>query len=335
MGAAPDLRLLALLVGAVFAAALALTRALVPVLRRRALDRPNERSSHVVPTPRGGGIAVLATALPAWAAATAFGWAPPASWAAIGAAGGLALLSFADDLRGLPALVRLVGQAASVALALAWLPHGGAVFQGLLPQPLDYAATAVLWVWLVNLHNFMDGIDGISASGTVCVAGGLALVALLAGEAAPILPAALLAAASAGFLVWNWPPARIFLGDVGSVPSGFLLGWLLLGAAGAGLWAPALILTLYELADATATLLRRVLRGARPWEAHREHYYQRAVQRGLGHAGAVRRVVAGDLLLVLCAILALRWPAPALAASAAIVVLLLRALGAGGAAARR
>jgi UDP-N-acetylmuramyl pentapeptide phosphotransferase/UDP-N-acetylglucosamine-1-phosphate transferase len=322
---------LVLLLGAVFAASLTLTRVLVPLLGRAVLDRPNERSSHKVPTPRGGGIAVLGTVLPAWVAAIWLGWAPGETVAAIVGAVVLATVSFADDARGLPAGARLVAQLGTVALVLPWLPHAGHVFQGWLPASLDLAVAGLLWVWLINLNNFMDGIDGISGIGTICVAAGLAAIGVAAGHLAGwTVPAALLAAGTAGFLVWNWHPARIFMGDVGSVPIGFLLGWLLFDAAGAGLWAPALILPLYSVTDATVTLARRVARGEKPWEPHREHFYQQAVRRGLSHAAVVCRILVADAGLILCALASLRRPGWALAAALAVVVALLAVLRGSG-----
>ena len=167
------------------------------------------------------------------------------------------------------------------------------MFQGWLPPALDMAAAALLWVWFVNLYNFMDGIDGLAGSETAAIGIGLALFAVVGtgGDPALAAPAAAIAAAAIGFLVWNWAPARIFLGDVGSVPLGYLLGFLLLATAARGYWKFALILPLYFLADATITLLRRLARGERVWLPHREHFYQQAVQRGLGHAAVVR---AGD-----------------------------------------
>ena len=119
--------------------------------------------------------------------------------------------------------------------------------------------------------------------------------------------AATIAAAALGFLPWNWAPARIFLGDVGSVPLGFLLGFLLLGVAASGHWKIALILPLYFLADATITLLRRLALGERVWQPHRRHFYQQAVTRGLGHAAVVRRVIGANLLLIGCGWVPLRF----------------------------
>jgi UDP-N-acetylmuramyl pentapeptide phosphotransferase/UDP-N-acetylglucosamine-1-phosphate transferase len=206
------------------------------------------------------------------------------------------------------------------------LPHGGTVFQGLLPPALDTVAAALLWVWFVNLFNFMDGIDGIAGSEATAI--GLGIVVVAGGVSTLAVPAVVIAAAALGFLVWNWAPARIFLGDVGSVPLGYLLGFLLYGLTLRGEWQAALILPLYFLTDASLTLLRRLARGERVWQAHREHFYQRAVQRGLSHAAVVLRVVAADIVLVACACAATKgWGFAALAVAALTVAALLIALG--------
>jgi UDP-N-acetylmuramyl pentapeptide phosphotransferase/UDP-N-acetylglucosamine-1-phosphate transferase len=271
------------------------------------LDRPNERSSHVVPTPRGGGLAIVATALPAWAAIALAGYTGRAPLAAAAAAGILAAVSFLDDRRGLSPATRLFAQAFCVAIGLVVLPGAGRVFQGWLPPTLDLLASGFLFLWFVNLFNFMDGIDGIASTEAASVGGGIAVVAALHPVEIGLGPGLLgisVAASSLGFLWWNWEPARLFMGDVGSVPLGFVLGWLLLSLAAAGFWAPALILPLYFLTDATWTLLKRLARGAKIWQAHREHFYQRAVQMGRGHAAVVRHVLAADLLLIALAAVA-------------------------------
>jgi UDP-N-acetylmuramyl pentapeptide phosphotransferase/UDP-N-acetylglucosamine-1-phosphate transferase len=294
---------IAVIIGAGIAACVG-TRALIPLLRRAAvLDRPNERSSHAVPTPRGGGIAVIGAALASWLVLIAAGAASATLLAVIAGAALLAAISWLDDLRGLSPSVRLGVQCAAVALGLLLALPEGAVFQGWLAAPLDRAAAALLWVWFVNLYNFMDGIDGIAGSETASIGIGLALFALTGIGPAPALaaPAAALAAAAIGFLVWNWAPARIFLGDVGSVPLGYLLGFLLLATAARGHWKLALILPLYFLADATITLLRRLILGERVWLPHREHFYQQAVRRGFPHAAVVRWVIVADAVLIGCA----------------------------------
>ncbi|HJU17765.1 MAG TPA: glycosyltransferase family 4 protein [Stellaceae bacterium] len=303
------------------------TRALIPLLRRRALlDIPNERSSHAVPTPRGGGLAVIGAVLLVWIGLAAAGRAP--SWVGAAALGTalVAAVSWIDDLRGVPPLWRLLAQAVAVAIGLAALPAAH-----FWPVPA-FAATGFLWLWFVNLFNFMDGIDGLAGSEAAAIGGGIALFAGLGAGLDPGLAplAAALFGAALGFLVWNWAPAHIFLGDVGSAPLGYLLGFPLFDLALKGRWKIALILPLYFLADATLTLLRRLLRGERIWLPHRRHFYQRAVQCGLGHAAVVKRAIVADLLLVLAGWAAENGAgAAALAAAAATVALLLLALARG------
>ncbi|MCH7485609.1 MAG: glycosyltransferase family 4 protein [Proteobacteria bacterium] len=311
----------------VLGAAFAATFMVLGFLRRRSLlDHPNPRSSHAVPTPRGGGIAVLGVLIPVWAA-LGLGQGRMDVVFVCAAAAALAGLSWFDDLAGLAPPWRLLGHGVAVGAALAFMTGPGPYFGGLLPPALDPLAAGLLWLWFVNLFNFMDGIDGIAGVETACLGAGAAVVALIAGL--DLHPFGLTAAAAAlGFLWWNRPPARIFLGDVGSVPLGFLLGWLLLSLAASGQWAAALILPLYYLADATITLLLRVLRGETVWQAHHQHFYQRAVGRGLGHAAVTGAVLAAGAALVgLAAAAAWGWTWQAVAGAAAVVAALLFHLG--------
>ena len=217
----------------------------------------------------------------------------------------VAAVSWADDLGHLSARLRLAIQALCVLPVLLILEDSGPIFQGFLPPLLDGLLAALAWLWFINLYNFMDGIDGMSATETASIGFGLAAVCMVSGELTSLaVPAALTGAAALGFLFWNWSPAKIFLGDVGSVPLGYFLGGLLLWAASQGHWEIAIILPLYYLVDATWTLLRRASRGGRFWEPHREHAYQRAVQGGLSHAAVVSRVLACNLLLVAAALAA-------------------------------
>ena len=278
--------------------------------RRAILDHPNPRSSHAAPTPRGGGLAVIATLVAAWAlGALAFSPKPAGVAVILALAIALAAVSWLDDVKGAPVVLRLGAHLAAVAVGLATLAGNGPVFQGLLPPALDFAAAALLWLWFINLFNFMDGIDGIAGVETASIGLGIGLIALAAGWRADAAFFGLtLAAAALGFLRWNWHPARIFLGDVGSVPLGFVLGWLLIWAAQAGFWAAALILPLYYLADATITLGRRLARGERVWQAHRGHFYQRAARAMGSHAPVARAVLYLNLLLVALALLAAAVP---------------------------
>ncbi len=266
----------------------------------------------------------------AWIAATAwFGTAPPGFWVVVSAAAVLAAVSWIDDLKNLPVTLRLAAQALGVALGVTALGETGPVFQGLLPPLFDNLAAGLLWLWFVNLFNFMDGIDGIDGVEASSLGIGLVLVgAVLAWPGVQVALPALLAAAMLGFLAWNWAPAKLFLGDVGSVPLGYLLGWLLLAAAADGAWAAALILPLYYLADATITLIGRGARGAKIWQAHREHFYQRAAQGGASHARVATQVLACNAVLIVLAVVAARgsvWPA--FLVSAGVVAALLARLG--------
>jgi UDP-N-acetylmuramyl pentapeptide phosphotransferase/UDP-N-acetylglucosamine-1-phosphate transferase len=318
--------LLAAVAAGAFALSCAGSRVLVTLLRRgAALDHPNPRSSHSAPTPRGGGIAVVGAIAVAWVGLWAVGALPVEGLAIVLGAIALGAIGWLDDLRGLSPALRLLAQFAAVAGGIWALPRG-AVFQGWLPPALDAIAAAFAWVWFVNLFNFMDGIDGLDGSEAAAIGLGLMLLAAVGvgGDLDVAGPATAIAAASLGFLVWNWAPARIFLGDVGSVPLGYVLGFLLLEQAVRGRWRAALILPLYFLADATLTLLRRLLRGERVWQAHREHFYQRAVQRGLGHAAVVVRVIAADIVLIGCAWAAeTGWGFAGLAVAALTVIALL------------
>jgi len=281
------------------------------LLRRDIMDRPNERSSHDTPTPRGGGIGLMTALLPAWIAG-AFLFAPgpltTADWLLPLAAAALAGVSWIDDLRDLGALPRLAAQFAAAIAGVLVLP--GLVFQGLFPPWLDATLAVIGWVWFVNLFNFMDGIDGISGVESIAIAAGV----VLTGVVLSLVPGGMtaqalaVAAATAGFLAWNWHPAKIFLGDIGSVGLGYLLAWLLLALAAMGEWEAALILPLYYLADATITLLRRLARKEKVWQAHREHYYQQAVQNGRSHARVSAAVATTNLALVALALAAAATP---------------------------
>jgi UDP-N-acetylmuramyl pentapeptide phosphotransferase/UDP-N-acetylglucosamine-1-phosphate transferase len=331
---------LTLVAAAGFLGALIGTGLLVHYLTlRRIFDEPNERSSHSVPTPRGGGIAVLGAIAVAWLIGmTQSTGNIVADLIILGTAAALGLVCFIDDLRGLQALPRLLAQCAAVAPGLWLLTGRGGLFADLLPLPLDLAATGFLWLWFINLFNFMDGIDGITGVEIAMISAGLA--GLAATGLIPLtllVPAIALMAAALGFLVWNWCPARIFMGDVGSIPIGYLIGWLLISAAqgspgqddgtrveaGKGL-AISLILPAYYLADATITLVRRLAKRENIFQAHRQHFYQQAIIRGLGHATVCRAIILANTGLIATAwILGTQHPGPALTLSAMIIAALL------------
>lgn len=300
-----------------------------PLLQRYALARPNARSSHTVPIPQGGGIAVvtaLVTISGLLIAAPEIGGRPDWIWLAGGALA-LALLGAVDDVRPLPAALRLAVQAVVVGL-LVW--HLDGRLLPALPLWLERGLALLAGLWFVNLTNFMDGLDWMTVAEIVPVAGALLLIGLV-GHLPPLptLVAASLLGAVLGFAPFNRPVARLFLGDVGSLPVGLVTAWLLCQLALAGGLAAALLLPLVYLADASLTLAARAARGERVWEAHRGHYYQRATVNGLGVPGVVGRVFAVNLALAALAAATLFWPSwtvtlAASAAGLALVAALLR-----------
>jgi UDP-N-acetylmuramyl pentapeptide phosphotransferase/UDP-N-acetylglucosamine-1-phosphate transferase len=271
-----------------------------PAFARYAMARPNARSSHTVPTPQGGGIAVVAaTLIAAWLGVVMTGsGALTPEWLALTISTlVLALTGAVDDVRGLAAWPRLFIQIFAVGLVIAALPSDFSVVPQ-LPWPLERAVLLLGGVWFVNLVNFMDGLDWITVAEAVPVTAGVALLGV-AGAAAPstVVVAIALLGAIIGFAPFNRPVARLFLGDVGSLPIGLLLGWLMLMLTGRDNLAAAILLPLYYLADATITLGRRIVRREPIWQAHRSHFYQRATDGGFSVEEIVVRVFVLNVAL--------------------------------------
>jgi UDP-N-acetylmuramyl pentapeptide phosphotransferase/UDP-N-acetylglucosamine-1-phosphate transferase len=308
-----------------FALSWALTGLLVRLLSDPAHKQlANQRSMHTQPTPVGGGLAIVA----AFAAIVLAvrGAVSADVYAMLGGAVFLSLVSATDHYRPLWPATRLAAQALVVAVALAAVPDATR-FLPTLPWWWERLGLALAWLWLINLTNFMDGIDGIaSAEGAAVALGVAALFGLrldAGGDATEVAVAVTLAGACLGFLVWNWAPARIFMGDAGSVPLGFLMGWLLLQLAIAGFWAAAIVLPLLFVADATCTLLRRMLSGKRLLQPHRTHFYQRAVLGGASAPEVVGFLTACNVALVLLTMHARERPLSVLAAGVFVAAIFL------------
>lgn len=256
------------------------------------LDRPVERSSHAVPTPTGGGLGIVAGCGLAFAV-FAIGAGIGPDWVAVLAGAGLlAVLGFADDRFGLPVLSRLVFQLIVAALFVVFVFGGleGEMRAGAgFTMPLLALAAMAVLVGLTNFFNFMDGIDGLAGAQGVFVAGGAALLIWVdTGISDSVLLLSAVAAGCLGFLGLNWPPARIFMGDTGSLALGFLLAGapLVTALRGELQFSVWLILWALFITDAGLTLSHRMLKGLRPYEAHRDHAYQRLAR----HWGSHRRV---------------------------------------------
>ncbi len=268
--------------------------------KRRVLDVPNERSNHTKPVPRGGGIAVMTVILLSFiAAGLHHGEMVWTNYPIFVSAFVLALVSWIDDVRSMKALFRLLIQLIIISIATYSFFDNTLIFRGLVPEQLDKILVILLWVWFTNLYNFMDGIDGITGAQTIFITAGIIFIALYSdADGSYAFYAASILGASLGFLFWNWHPAKIFLGDVGSIPLGFLCGWLLLSIAAEGYWVCAIILPLYYLLDSTYTLLKRAVQRKKIWQAHSEHFYQRAVRSGMHPVDVVHAISYTNGLLV-------------------------------------
>lgn len=294
----------------VFAAVLLASLLLTWVLRRYALsssllDIPNDRSSHSVPTPRGGGVAIVLTYLAALALMAFAGWVDwTAAWPLLGAGALIAVVGFLDDHGHIAARWRLLAHFSAAGWALFWM--NGLPTIKLMGLDLDlgwlgHFLAAIYLVWMLNLYNFMDGIDGIASVEAVCACAGACLVYWLTGHQGLMMPPMLLAVAVLGFLYWNFPPARIFMGDAGSGFLGIVIGVLSLQAAWVAhelLWVWLILLGVF-IVDATFTLGRRLLRGDKVYEAHRSHAYQYASRKAGRHLPVTLVVTAINLFWLL------------------------------------
>ncbi len=272
-------------------------------LRHHMIDVPNARSSHIRPIPRGGGIAFVGAFL------VLIGWEAwtnrvPADVAAALIGGGflVALVGWLDDRYTLSAIFRAGIHGVAAIWALAWLGGLESIDLGLARLQLGLLGSFLAFlavVWSINLYNFMDGIDGIAAAEAVIVSVVAGILLSSVNDSSLANSVWLLAAACAGFLVWNWAPAKIFMGDVGSGFLGYTFSVLALASENRGslpllVWA---ILLAVFIIDATATLMRRIWRGEKWSQPHRSHAYQRAVQVGYSHAQVSIAVIGLDVIL--------------------------------------
>jgi Fuc2NAc and GlcNAc transferase len=286
-------------------------------MRTKSLDLPNARSSHVTPTPRGGGIAIVVVSLVGMTALAWFGWIEVDLFYALAGGGmAVALVGHLDDRGRIGIVGRFAVHIAAAIWATAWLGGMTEIHWGEQMITLGYLGSllaALGIVWALNLFNFMDGIDGIAASQAIFMSGTGAALAMLAGMSNSIpLAGLVLAAASLGFLAWNWPPARIFMGDVGSGYLGFAMAVIGLAAMHerAVMLPVWLILGGVFFIDSTVTLFRRLARRERVYEAHRGHAYQWLARRWNSHLRVTMACLLLNILWVApCAWLALRFPA--------------------------
>jgi UDP-N-acetylmuramyl pentapeptide phosphotransferase/UDP-N-acetylglucosamine-1-phosphate transferase len=321
-------------VGLYAVASCLLTWALTGVLLKWLIARarvatPTDRGMHTTAIPIGGGLAIIMSIAALWPLATR----PLVQHdlTVLLASIGLCLISWIDDRRPLWPITRLFVQSVAVAIAISALPTDWRIAP-MVPLVVEQILLGLAWVWVINLYNFMDGIDGLAGGETVAIGVGFAATVLLASVLIPgmsgrpdngLMLASIMAGAALGYLVWNWHPARIFMGDCGAIPLGFLVGWLMITLIHHRLFASALILPLYFLVDATWTLCSRLIRGAVPWQAHREHAYQQAVLFGQKPNEVVRQIMIVNVLLMGFAVASINYPIPAMIGAAAAVLVLM------------
>ena len=314
---------LSLIVAAAAAISAGIIMPLRPWLQRYVVAKPNARSSHRQPTPQGGGIGVIAATIAVATATSVIGlheMTPTLTslWLVFAATAFITLVGAADDIWTIEVAPRLALQVLAVGVMLAGLPAEARIVP-MLPWWIERTILLLACLWFVNLTNFMDGIDWMTVAEFVPITVGLTLIGFLGAlPAHGMVVAVALCGGLIGFAPFNKPVARIFLGDVGSLPIGLLLSWLLVLLAGNGNLVAALVLPLYYLADATLTLLRRMANREPFWQAHRTHFYQRATDHGFSVPEIVTRVFAVNVALVALATASLAWPGP-LSAGVALV----------------
>lgn len=319
------LSVVAILAFALAAAGIALA---IPWLRAfGAIADENDRTMHEGRIPKGGGAPLLIAAIIAIAVIGL-----PLDPVLMTCLASLAALSLINDRRSVPFPIRLLAHLTAASAIAVSLPGDVTALQGTVPQWMDRAVIIIALAWMMNLYNFMDGINGIAGAETVAISiGYLAIVGASPSGASHAPVAAAVIGATVGFLIWNLRPvARVFLGDAGSVPLGLLMGVLMLDLAGRGYWAAALILPATFVADASLTLLQRMAAGEKFWHAHKSHHYQRAAQRLGAHLPVVGMMTCANSILIVLALWSITAPWPVLAGAIATVALLFWALGRAG-----
>ena len=291
------------------------------IKRQHTLDVPNERSSHTIPTPRGGGLAFITAFYAGIFILYAANLMPDNVFTSLAGAGGIiALAGYLDDMNSVSPWLKAAAQLASLIWGVLWLgPVASIDLSGFIWQwgYIGMAATVIAGLWLINLYNFMDGIDGLAAAQAIFIFVSAAIFCVFEGAYGEAWTLGILAASVAGFLVFNWQPAKLFMGDSGS---GFLGLMVVLMAIATtpplNLWPWAILVTLF-VADATVTVVRRMLRGEKWYEGHNLHAYQRLSRRWHSHRAATACYMSVNIVFVL-PLAVVAWSNPALGLNATV-----------------
>ena len=291
------------------------------------LDIPNDRSSHTVPTPRGGGLAIVIVLLMSGVVSLFLPQAPiDVLVCLLLATLAFSLLGWQDDKHDLPASVRFLIQLLIAVFASGWLLWAAVPGYSTSFALLALLLLSTLWIaWMANLYNFMDGIDGISAVESLILGATTSYWFAISGVASMAIICIAVAGASVGFMRWNWSPAKIFMGDVGSLALGAFFAIIaIIGTTRLDIPLLAfLILYAVYLADSGVTLLHRIIKREKWWQAHRSHFYQRAVQSGFSHAQVSLSVMALNIIFAVLASLLIMGIINATAASVVTMAILM------------
>ena len=300
------------------------TKAFISVmLEQKILAKPNERSMHTEPVPTGAGWVIVLIVMIVYIASY-----PPDTplnhWLIPFFTFLLAFMSWYDDKIELSSFLRFGIHGAAVILVLLLLIDSRPIIWDGWPLWVDKIIAGICWLWFINLFNFMDGIDGLAGTEIVMIGIGLLVVGLAISLPMPMVKLSVaLVGVTLGFLWSNWHPAKVYLGDTGSIPIGFFLGWLLINLAQEGYLLAALLLPAYFIADASYTILRRLMKGERIWQAHRSHLYQRATMAVKNPAIVVIRVTGANLVLICAALTSISYPLSGLVIGIATLAVLL------------
>ncbi|MBN8827671.1 MAG: glycosyltransferase family 4 protein [Sphingobacteriia bacterium] len=271
--------------------------------RKKVIDIPVDRSNHVSPTPRGGGLAIVFCVFLLWPLVNYY-YIPNFTNTLVFCTCLmlLALISFLDDIKSIVFYIRLLIHISVATFTVYYFfPPIHLVVPKFVPVAIERAGIIFAYVYFINLYNFMDGIDGISSINTLTVLTGISILSYLHNENLNnIYLAAIVVGSTLAFLKFNWPPSKIFLGDVGSISLGYIVGFIALDLGYKGYFWPIFIMCLYYLTDATITLLKRIFNGEKFWEAHSKHFFQIMVKKGYSHKFISKMI--GILNIVLIAI---------------------------------
>lgn len=277
------------------------------------LDIPDHRSSHTTPTPTGAGIAIVISCVIGFLlihnsqnfSNWKFAITTSELISTLITFIVLACLSFYDDRKDLSPILRILIHITAVIIGIMHLPDDFLLFDGKFPLITDRVILAIGWIWFINLYNFMDGIDGITAVETITITTGLIILGILGFLPIEIMQySSIILVTFIAFIIFNWRPAKIFLGDVGTISFGYVIAWLLIRGSVEFSVLSLAILPMYHFIDATFTITKRAFKGEKIWQPHKQHYFQIALAKGRNHSQIVKRIALNNVFLLILSICA-------------------------------